>query len=96
MLENLRGGPLWAVTLIVLGALGAATFLADNGTLTGADWLIIATAVLASVGILTGAQVAARATVGALQMPPPVAGPNQSPPVPPEVAPDPASGSKVI
>lgn len=71
MLTTLKGGTLWAVVVIVLGVLGCATYLSSQSILTGSDWLVLGTAVLASVGIVTGAHVASQAAVTALQAPPP-------------------------
>lgn len=83
MITALKGGVLWAVVLIILAIIGAATYLASQGILSGSDWLVLGTAVLASVGIVTGAHVASQAAVNALQMPPPT--PVPPPPDPPKV-----------
>lgn len=73
MLETLKGSTLWAVVIIVLSVLGAATYLSSQGILTGSDWLVLGTAVLASVGIVTGAHIASQAAVSAIQTPAPQA-----------------------
>lgn len=87
MLETLKGGVLWAVVAIVLAVLGAATYLASQAILSGSDWLVLGTAVLASVGIVTGAHVASQAAIqaGVSTVPAPVPTPAPEaaqPPVP--------------
>lgn len=83
MITALKGGTLWAVVAIVLAIVGASTYLASQGILSGSDWLVLGTAVLASVGIVTGAHVASQAAVNALNMPPPGSPVPPPSPVPP-------------
>ena len=87
MLTTLKGSTLWAVVAIVLGVLGAATYLASQGILSGSDWLVLGTAVLASVGIVTGAHVASQAAITAINTPAPGSVPVPAPGIAPEPVP---------
>jgi heme A synthase len=87
MLTTLRGSTLWAVTAIVLAVIGAATYLSSQGILSGSDWLVLGTAVLASVGIVTGAHVAAQTAITAVNTPTP--GATLPPPAAPTATPGP-------
>jgi hypothetical protein len=80
MLTTLKGAALWVAGGLVLAIVGAATYLASQGILSGSDWLVIGTAVLASVGIVTTAHVTGQQVASALVTPPPA---GASPPVPP-------------
>jgi hypothetical protein len=82
VLTTLSGAALWVAGLIVLAIVGAATYLASQGILSGSDWLVIGSAILASVGIVTTAHVTGQQVTAALQTPPPV----QPPAVPPPEA----------
>lgn len=94
MLTTLKGGVLWAVVIIVLAVLGAATYLSSQAILSGSDWLVLGTAVLASVGIVTGAHVASQAAVTALNTPAP--GQATVPPVTTAPAPAPSPYSAPV
>lgn len=85
VLTTLKGGTLWAVVAIVLGVLGAATYLASQGIMSGGDVLTLFTAILAAVGIVTGAHVAGQTAAAAFNTPAP--GPNVSPPTPTALVP---------
>jgi hypothetical protein len=82
MFSALKGSALWAATLVIVAIIGAATALAWNGTLTGSDWLIIASPILAGVVGITSAHVAAGATAAAINMPPPAAAVQSAQPTP--------------
>jgi hypothetical protein len=79
MLTALKGSALWATVVVVVAVLGAATYLAANGTLTGADWLIVAAPVLTGVAGAAGAHltgVAVTNAVAATTAPPAPVAPN--------------------
>jgi hypothetical protein len=82
MFTSLRGGPLYAATIIVIAIVAAATALAWHGTLSGSDWLIIATPILAGVVGVTSAHVAGTALGNALNTPPVSPPRSLSPPAP--------------
>lgn len=86
MLETLKGAALYVAGAIVLGIVGAGTYLASQSILTGSDWLVIATAVLAGTGIVTTAHTTSTGTVRALMTPPPGSATQVAPPAPPGVA----------
>src|SRR5579862_5345049 len=83
MLDTLKGGTLWAIVVVVLGVLGCATYLASQNILSGADWLVLGTAVLASAGIVTGAHVAGQTAAAAFNTPVPGPGVTLPPPAAP-------------
>lgn len=94
MLESLKGAALYVAGIIVLSALGAATYLASQGTLSGSDWLVIAASILASVGIVTSAHVAGQTAAAAINTPPPVSSGDPPHPAAPGVGlPDPQPGT---
>jgi hypothetical protein len=74
MFTSLRGGPLYAATVIVVAVVATATVLAWHGTLTGSDWLIVITPILTGVVGVTSAHVAGTALGNALNTYPPVPG----------------------
>src|SRR5579862_4635207 len=86
MLDTLKGGTLWAVVVVVLGVLGCATYLASQAILSGSDWLVLGTAVLASAGIVTGAHVAGQTAAAAFNTPVPGSGVAPTPPAAPAPA----------
>jgi hypothetical protein len=54
MFSNLKGGPLVAIAVVVLGIIGGATALVWNGSLSGSDWLVVVTPILtAATGVTT-------------------------------------------
>jgi hypothetical protein len=71
VLSSLKGSALAAVSAILLAVIGASTYLASQGTLSGSDWLVIITPILASVGIVTAAHVTGVAVNNANNPPPP-------------------------
>lgn len=75
MFSQLKGGALWAVTAVVLAAIGAATYLASQSVLSGSDWLVIITPILTGTVGIASAHVAGNAVGNALNAPPPVAQP---------------------
>ena len=79
MLTSLKGAALYVAGAIVLAAIGAATYLASRAVLTGSDWLVVVTSVLAGVVGVTSAHVAGQTAAAAINIPPP--GPT-SPPAP--------------
>lgn len=80
MLATLKGAALYVSGAIVLALIGASTYLASQGVLSGSDWLVVGTAVLAGVGIVTGAHVTGAQVASALMTPPPATD-RPSPPV---------------
>lgn len=62
MFTTLKGSALWAAAAIVVSVTGAATYLASQSILSGSDWLVVASTVLAgTVGVsaahVTGAAI---------------------------------------
>jgi hypothetical protein len=86
MLETLKGAALYVAGAIVLAIVGAATYLASQGTLTGSDWLTIVVPVLTGVVGVTSAHVAGQTAANAFNTPAPVA---STPPTSPMPAPHP-------
>jgi hypothetical protein len=78
VLTTLKGGALYVAGAVVLALIGAVTFLAQNGNITGADALVIYVSVLTGVTGITTAHVTGQQVAGALNTPPPV----QAPPEP--------------
>ena len=70
MLATLKGGALYVAGAVVLALIGAVTFLAQNGNITGS--------VLTGVTGITTAHVTGQQVAGALNTPPPA--PPASPP----------------
>lgn len=87
MLTTLKGGPLAAVTVVVLAVLGAVTYLASTGTLTGADVLVVISTLLAAVTGVTAAHVTGQVVASASQSLPPAQQPVPAP------LPGPAAGN---
>jgi len=84
MLTTLKGAALWVAGGIVLALIGATTYLAQAGTITGPDALVIFTPILTGVVGVTTAHVTGNQVTAALRTPP--LGPAQSavpPPGPP-------------
>lgn len=71
VISTLKGGPLWAVVLIVLAVIGAATALVYNGTLTGDLWIAVITPLIAGVTGVTAAHITGNQVSAALQTSPP-------------------------
>jgi hypothetical protein len=65
MLQSLKGGPLWAITAIVLAVIGAVTYLASQGTVSGGDVLNVISLVLVGVIGVTTAHVVGQSTITA-------------------------------
>lgn len=89
MFAALKGSTLWAALVVILAIIGAVTYLAANGNITGADALIVITAIVTAVTGVTSAHVAGQTAAAAFNTPPP--GPVLSPPTAPPVADSPAS-----
>ena len=88
MWSTLKGAALWVAGGITLAIIGAATYLASTGTLTGQDWLTIVVPVLTGVVGVTTAHVTGNQVASAINTLPPSAGTTpQVPPVPPMAAP---------
>lgn len=98
MLATLKGGALWAALTIVLAVVGATTYLASAGDITGTDALTVVTAVLVAVTGVTSAHVAGQTAASAFNTPAPgngsaplpSAAPAPVPVTPAPVAPAPA------
>lgn len=71
MLSALKGGTLWAALAIILAVIGAVTYLTANGNITGADALIVITAIVTAVTGVTSAHVAGQTAAAAFNTPPP-------------------------
>ena len=71
MLTTLKGGALWAALVIVLAVVGATTYLASSGDITGTDALTVVTAVLVAVTGVTSAHVAGQTAATAFNTPAP-------------------------
>ena len=88
MWETLKGATLYVVGGIVLAIIGAATFLANQGTLTGQDWLTIVVPILTGVVGVTSAHVAGNQVASAINTTPtPGAAVNPATLTPPAPAP---------
>lgn len=98
MLTTLKGGALWAALVIILAVIGATTYLASAGDITGTDALTIVTAVLVAVTGVTSAHVAGQTAASAFNTPAPGSGsaplpsaaPAPGPAIPGQVAAAPA------
>ena len=71
MWETLKGAALWVAGGVVLAIIGAATYLAQAGILTGQDWLTIIVPVLTGVVGVTTAHVTGNQVASALNTMPP-------------------------
>jgi hypothetical protein len=80
MLSTLKGAALWVAGGIVLALIGAATYLASQGTLTGSDWLTIMVPILTGVVGVTSAHVAGQTAANAFNTPAPNPPPAPRPP----------------
>lgn len=88
MWETLKGAALYVAGAITLAIIGAATYLASQGTLTGQDWLTITVPVLTGVVGVTTAHVAGTQVASAINtMPAPAAVPPSLPSPTPAPAP---------
>lgn len=79
MFTSLRGGPLWATVAIVVSVLGGATALVWHGSLSGSDWLAVATPILTGGAAIGGVHIANQAAAGQ-QTPAPAPGVVQNDP----------------
>lgn len=93
MLATLKGGALWAALVIILAAIGATTYLASSGDITGTDALTVITAVVVAVTGVTSAHVAGQTAAAAFNTPAPGNGSAPLPSAPP--APGPTTGPPV-
>jgi hypothetical protein len=90
MWETLKGATLYVVGVIVLAIIGAATYLAQSGVLTGSDWLTITVPVLTGVVGVTASHVAGNQVASAINsVPAQVQSTPSALPVPPVPAPTP-------
>jgi hypothetical protein len=88
MWETLKGSALYVAGATVLAIIGAATYLAQSGVLSGQDWLTIVVPVLTGVVGVTSAHVAGTQVASAINTVPAQApGVSITPPVPPVPAP---------
>ena len=79
MFTALKGSALIAATVVVVSVIGSAAALAWNGTLSGSDFLTIATLILGGVVGVTSAHVAGQTAAAAINTPPPVAAVESAP-----------------
>lgn len=71
MITTLKGATLYVVGGIVLAVVGAATYLASQSVLSGSDWLVVISSILAGVVGVTSAHVAGQTAAAAFNMVPP-------------------------
>lgn len=67
MFTTLKGTALWGATAVVVAIIGAATYLASQSVLSGSDWLVVASTVLAGVVGVSAAHVTGAAVNAASQ-----------------------------
>jgi hypothetical protein len=83
MLSALKGGPLWAALAVLLAVIGAVTYLAASGYVSGSDALTVIIAILTAVTGVTSAHVAGQTAAAAFNTPAPTP-PADPPPPPPQ------------
>lgn len=72
MLDTLKGPALWAAGIIVLAVVGAVTYLASQGTMSGSDVMSVVILILTGVVGITSAHVASQSAITAVQTPAPL------------------------
>lgn len=90
MITTLKGATLYVVGGIVLAVVGTATYLASQSVLSGSDWLVVISSILAGTVGITSAHVAGQTAAAAFntvpaqsQQAPPARG-TEAVPGPPE------------
>lgn len=71
MWSSMKTSQLLAVVVVLVAVIAGATVLAWKGVLSGSDWLVIATTILAGVIGVSSAHVAGQTAAAAINVTPP-------------------------